>query len=124
MKTKLTMSLMAACFTAMLVVLSCSKTGEEKASLSGQAAFWNLTGNIVAHDPCIIKEGSTWWSFQTGTGIGVKYSSDGRNWTQGVRIFANELSWWRQYAPNMGSNSAYRPARWTLASVYAMGNFG
>lgn len=109
MRTKLTNYLMAAGMTVVLVTLSCSKAGEENAALNGQAAFWNLTGNIVAHDPCIIKEGSTWWSFQTGRGIGVKYSPDGRNWTQGVQVFANELSWWRQYAPNMGSNDVWAP---------------
>lgn len=109
MKTKLTKCFMAVGMTALMVMQSCSKAGEEHAMLAGQAAFWNLTGNIVAHDPCIIKEGSMWWSFQTGTGIGVKYSSDGLNWTQGVQIFASELSWWRQYAPNMGSNDVWAP---------------
>jgi hypothetical protein len=54
MKTKLTKCIMVAGMTAMLVMISCSKAGEENAALNGQAAFWNLTGNIVAHDPCII----------------------------------------------------------------------
>ncbi|HEY4785578.1 MAG TPA: glycoside hydrolase family 43 protein, partial [Bacteroidales bacterium] len=95
-----------------LLTATCSKINEKAADIKSNetpAAFWNLTGNVVAHDPCIIKEGSTWWSFQTGTGVGVKYSSNGLNWTQGVQRFASELSWWRTYAPNMGSNDVWAP---------------
>jgi arabinan endo-1,5-alpha-L-arabinosidase len=91
---------------------SCSKKEdlqEQKATNETTAAFWNLTGNVYAHDPCIIKEGNTWWSFQTGTGIGVKYSGDGLNWTQGIQIFGSALSWWKTYAPNMGNNDVWAP---------------
>ncbi|PZX18667.1 arabinan endo-1,5-alpha-L-arabinosidase [Breznakibacter xylanolyticus] len=70
---------------------------------------WALTGNVYAHDPCIVKEGNLWWSFQTGAGIGVKYSTDGLNWTQGVQVFGSELSWWRTYAPAMGANDVWAP---------------
>jgi arabinan endo-1,5-alpha-L-arabinosidase len=73
------------------------------------AAFWNLTGSLVTHDPCITKESSTWWVLETGTGIGVKYSSNGLAWTQGVQIFANPLSWWKTYAPNMATNDVWAP---------------
>src|SRR5690348_16587499 len=68
------------------------------------AAFWNLTGWREAHDPSIIKEGSTWWDFYTGTGLKVAYSADGKAWNQGVPIFANPLPWWKTYAPNMTTN--------------------
>lgn len=67
---------------------------------SASAAFWNLTGAVVTHDPSIIKEGSTWWIFETGKGVPVKFSSNGTAWTQGVRLFANDLSWWNTYVPN------------------------
>lgn len=73
------------------------------------SAHWGVSGNVYAHDPCIIKEGSIWWSFQTGTGIPVKYSTNGLTWTQGTPIFGSELSWWRTYAPNMGSNNVWAP---------------
>lgn len=92
---------------------SCSKDDEnELISVSNEqpAAFWNLSGNIVSHDPCLIKEpNSLWWAFMTGEGIGVKYSSDGLYWTQGTQVFASELSWWRDYAPNMGTNDVWAP---------------
>jgi arabinan endo-1,5-alpha-L-arabinosidase len=79
------------------------------AMLPAQAAFWNLTGAVGAHDPTIIKEGSLWWVFSTGTGMPIKYSSDGKAWTQGVQRFGSELSWWRTYAPNMGANDVWAP---------------
>jgi len=92
------------------------------------AAFWNLTGALVTHDPSITKEGNTWWVFETGTGIGVKYSGDGHAWTQGVRIFANPLSWWKTYAPAMGTNDVwaadvhqYNGKTWCY---YAVSSFG
>src|SRR6476620_1586663 len=67
---------------------------------TASAAFWNLTGAVVTHDPSIIKEGSTWWIFETGVGLPVKFSSNGTAWNQGVRIFANDLAWWNTYVPN------------------------
>lgn len=73
------------------------------------AAFWNLTGSVITHDPSIIKQGSTWWIFETGNGLPVKYSSNGTAWNQGVKMFASEKSWWRTYAPNMGSNDVWAP---------------
>ncbi|MBL3656509.1 glycoside hydrolase family 43 protein [Fulvivirga sediminis] len=74
------------------------------------SGFIELGGNTVSHDPCLIKEpNGLWWAFMTGTGVGVKYSSDGVNWTQGVQVFPNELSWWRNYAPNMGRNDVWAP---------------
>jgi arabinan endo-1,5-alpha-L-arabinosidase len=82
------------------------------------AASWALTGSLGAHDPTIIQEGSTWWVFSTGTGIPVKYSPDGLNWTQGVQIFASELPWWRTYAPTMGQNDVWAPDVHLFAGRY------
>lgn len=111
MKKQLNMLLV---LLGLLAIFSCSKQKDDvpKNDLqlqSASAAFWNLTGNIVVHDPCIIRGDNMWWVFATGTGVGVKYSSDGRNWTQGTQVFQKELSWWRQYAPNMGSNDVWAP---------------
>jgi arabinan endo-1,5-alpha-L-arabinosidase len=82
------------------------------------AASWALTGNLGAHDPTIIQEGSTWWVFSTGPGIQVKYSPDGLDWTQGVQIFASELPWWRTYAPTMGQNDVWAPDVHLFAGRY------
>lgn len=96
-----------------LASYSCSKTNDNGTipkKNEQPASFWNLSGNTVAHDPCLTKEpNSLWWAFMTGTGIGVKYSSNGLYWTQGTQVFPSELSWWRNYAPNMGSNDVWSP---------------
>ncbi|MBP2629633.1 MAG: arabinan endo,5-alpha-L-arabinosidase [Firmicutes bacterium] len=73
------------------------------------AAFWELSGDLNSHDPSLIKDGSTWWSPSTGTGLAMKYSSDGLVWHQGTKIFSSELSWWRTYAPQMGTNDVWAP---------------
>jgi arabinan endo-1,5-alpha-L-arabinosidase len=86
--------------TGLLLLLAGART---------RADDWALTGNVGAHDPTIVKEGSTWWVATTGAGAPIKYSSDGRNWIQGVRRFPAELSWWRSYAPNMGANDVWAP---------------
>lgn len=74
-----------------------------------QAAHWGLSGDLGSHDPTLIKEGSLWWSPSTGTGLAMKYSSDGLAWHYGTQVFSKELSWWRTYAPNMGSNDVWAP---------------
>lgn len=95
----------------LLLTLSCSETQPELVQKANEpsAAFWNLTGAVGAHDPSIIKEGNTWWAFTTGTGLPIKYSADGKNWTQGIQRFGSELSWWRTYAPGMGNNDVWAP---------------
>lgn len=78
-------------------------------SLPVQAAHWGLSGDLGSHDPTLIKEGNLWWSPSTGVGLAMKYSSDGLVWRNGTQIFSKELSWWRTYAPNMGSNDVWAP---------------
>lgn len=70
---------------------------------------WPLTGSVGAHDPTIMKEGNTWWVATTGAGAPIRRSSDGRSWIQGRQRFPAELSWWRAYAPGMGSNDVWAP---------------
>jgi len=73
------------------------------------AADWPLTGDLGAHDPTIIREGDAWWCFTTGMGLPVKTSSDGLNWRQAAPLFRSEDSWWRTYAPRMGSIDVWAP---------------
>jgi arabinan endo-1,5-alpha-L-arabinosidase len=113
------------------VALSCTEGYDDAEAITNEqpAAFWQLTGNTVSHDPTFIKENNgLWWAFMTGTGIGVKYSSDGKNWTQGAQVFGSEKSWWRNYVPNMGANDVWAPdcyyyrGRYWL--YYALSQFG
>lgn len=65
------------------------------------ASVWSLSGDLNSHDPAIVKEGNTWWTFRTwGAGIGVAWSSDGHAWNTGTPIFQSGLSWWHAYNGN------------------------
>jgi arabinan endo-1,5-alpha-L-arabinosidase len=64
-------------------------------------SVWTLSGDLNSHDPCIVKEGNTWWIGRTwAAGIGIAWSSDGHAWNSGVPIFSSGLSWWHQYNGN------------------------
>lgn len=96
-------------------------------SFNAGATTWTLTGAVVTHDPSVYKEGNTWWITETSdTGIGVKYSPDGRAWTQGVSIFGGGLSWWGQY--NGNSKTVWAPDIhvWNGKAImyYAVSTFG
>lgn len=66
-----------------LLVLVLVLAGQSKAL----AAFWNLTGDIAVHDPSIIKEGNSWYTFSTGPGIQVLKSDNGTSWYRVPQIF-------------------------------------
>ncbi len=68
-------------------------------ALSAHAAHWALTGDLAVHDPAVLKEGSTWWTFSTGAGIQVLYSGNGTAWSRGVQIFSKRPAWWSTYVP-------------------------
>lgn len=107
----------------LVVVMALSVTGST-------ASHWGLSGGVVTHDPTIIREsGSTWWSASTGTGIGMKYSTNnGKTWTDGLPIFSSPLSWWKKYAPNMTTNDVWAPDleyyRGRYYCFYSVSEFG
>jgi len=81
-------------------------------SLSGSTSFgadWSLSGDLTTHDPSIIRDGNTWYVFSTGAGLSTKSSPDGLVWKQQAPLFTAELSWWRTYAPQMGSLDVWAP---------------
>jgi arabinan endo-1,5-alpha-L-arabinosidase len=54
-----------------------------------------LKGDIRVHDPVMIKEGGTYYVFQTGLGIGVKTSRDRINWKRDSSVFSrNHIPAW------------------------------
>nr|AHF50152.1 endo-1,5-alpha-L-arabinanase [Rhizomucor miehei] len=73
------------------------------------ASFWELTGDILCHDPSIIKEGSRWYTFCTGDGIQVLTSEDGLSWVRAPQIFLSALSWWTKYVPSFTGMSVWAP---------------
>lgn len=95
------------------------------------AAFWNLTGERMIHDPSMIKEGSAWYVFGTGeagkNGIRVLRSDNGTNWYTTPTIFPTPPSWWKTYVPNHETNqwapdiSYYNGRYWMYYSVSSFG---
>jgi len=96
------------------------------------AAFWNLSGEKMIHDPSIIKEGTTWYTFGTGeagkNGIRVLRSDNGLNWYTAPTIFPTAASWWKTYIPNHESNQwapdihFYNGRYWLYYSVSSFGS--
>ncbi|MGQ8881868.1 MULTISPECIES: glycoside hydrolase family 43 protein [Bacillus] len=86
---------------------------------SGKAAFWDTKGDNFIHDPSIIKEGNTWYTFGTGLGTGLRVikSTDGRNWSAAPSIFPAPLSWWKMYVPN------HEPHQWAPDISYYNGRY-
>lgn len=95
--------------------------------VSAQAATWTLSGAIGTHDPGITKE-SIWWLGETSTagGIAIKYSADGKAWTQGVPIFGSGLSWWKSFNGNTASTWAPDISRFNGKTnvFYSVSTFG
>nr|WP_245308369.1 glycoside hydrolase family 43 protein [Halalkalibacter urbisdiaboli] len=99
---------------------------------SASAAFKELTGDTLIHDPSIIQEGSTWYTFGTGlvdeNGIRVLRSDNGTDWYAVPTIFPEPLSWWRNYVPNHESNQwapdiqYYNGRYWLYYSVSSFGS--
>ncbi|MBD7966619.1 glycoside hydrolase family 43 protein [Paenibacillus gallinarum] len=73
------------------------------------AAFWNVTGDTGVHDPSIIKEGNSWYTFSTGQGIQVLKSDNGTQWYRVPQIFLTPPSWWKTYVPNQTTNDVWAP---------------
>lgn len=83
--------------------------GSSNQPVSDSAHYYTLTGNLGTHDPTIIKEGDTWYEFQTGPGIGGKVSSNGLNWLGVPFLLSGKLDWWVNYVPNQVGNDVWAP---------------
>jgi arabinan endo-1,5-alpha-L-arabinosidase len=55
--------------------------------------------NIPVHDPCIIREDSTYYVFCTGRGIAVWSSRDLKHWKRGRPVFSSAPGWADEVAP-------------------------
>ncbi|WIV20209.1 glycoside hydrolase family 43 protein [Paenibacillus polygoni] len=73
------------------------------------AAFWNVTGDTGVHDPSIIKEGNSWYTFSTGQGIQVLKSDNGTQWYRVPQIFLTPPAWWKTYVPKQTTNDVWAP---------------
>jgi len=61
--------------------------------LNTQPAHAALTGDLGAHDPSLIKQGSTYYVFSTGGGLQIRTSPNGSNWTYAGTVFSSIPAW-------------------------------
>jgi GH43 family beta-xylosidase len=65
---------------------------------------WDLSGDLDAHDPVIIKQGDSWYIFTTGVGIRIKHSENGTHWENIGKVFRSQPDWHRQMIPRNDGN--------------------
>jgi arabinan endo-1,5-alpha-L-arabinosidase len=90
-----------------------------------------LKGDIRTHDPVMIKEGNTYYVFQTGPGVGVKTSKDRMTWKRDSSVFSrNQIpAWFKNDIPDQkgdvwAPDISYRDGKYHLYySVSAWMNF-
>ena len=88
------------------------------ATVSSSSAQMPIFGNYGAHDPStMIKDGSRYYVFTTGSGIPNKYSTDLRNWTAGSLVYPSGPPAWVATAV-----PGYDPGNWSWAPDVAFFN--
>ncbi len=80
----------------------------DTADATEERSVWS-TGTTFTHDPSIIYADGLYWMFYTADGIGVKYSTDGKKWNDGVQIFSKAPSWWSKYVPSKTDFNIWAP---------------
>jgi len=60
-----------------------------------------LTGDLGAHDPVIIREGNKWHIYYTGVGIEHKVSDDLQRWQDSKSVFYQKPAWFSEYVPRV-----------------------
>ncbi len=83
--------------------------------------------NISVHDPCIIKQDSTYHIFCTGWGITSWSSTDLKHWKKGTPVFTKAPDWTREAVPGFKNffwapDISYYNGRYYL--LYAISAFG
>ena len=71
-----------------------------------QAARAQLSGALGTHDPSsIIKDGSTYFDYNTGQGIAAKWSSDGIYWNnESTGVFSSPPAWTTEHVSGFTGN--------------------
>jgi len=89
----------------------------------------NPAGSIAVHDPVMIKEGSTYYVFHTGTRVPVKTSANMVNWTAAGSALAAVPAWHATTVPNNRSGDIWAPdisfrngTHWLYYSISSFGS--
>lgn len=91
------------CLSVLMVSLSLLVT-----VLPASAELRQLSGELMLHDPTIIRQGGTWYAFGTGetdrNGIRRLKSDDGQYWYQMPDLLTSPLWWWSNHVSSHASN--------------------
>ncbi|ORY93548.1 glycosyl hydrolase [Syncephalastrum racemosum] len=71
--------------------------------------MWNLTGDLTCHDPSIIQQDGTWYTFCSGPNVPILTSKDGLKWSQGKPAFNGQKQWWHKYVPAHNTTFVWAP---------------
>src|SRR5579863_8841061 len=94
-----------------MLILACAVTAGAQTTNEDSpddAAPWNR--KIRVHDPStIVKDGNTFWVYNTGVGLISHYSTDLVHWKSGPGIFANAPSWAAEAVPANRNRNFWAP---------------
>jgi Beta-xylosidase len=107
-------------------VLGVKQSAGLSARLAGQGSQTVSTLPRV-HDPCIAKEGDTYYVFSTGRGISVHTSADLIHWQRRGRLFVEPISWTAAKIPGStdyywAPDISFFDGKWHL--YYSISTFG
>ncbi|MDP4277137.1 MAG: arabinan endo-1,5-alpha-L-arabinosidase [Bacteroidota bacterium] len=88
-----------------------------QASLAPHPHFPFDPKNPSVHDPVMIKEGNTYYLFETGMGIGQLTSKDLNTWMPGKPVFDRVPAWINNYLP------AFRGHFWAPDILFYQGRY-
>ncbi|MGL1892981.1 MAG: family 43 glycosylhydrolase [Spirochaetaceae bacterium] len=112
-----------------LFTVSCISYGNRDKSekINLNEIDWELTGDLSAHDPVVIRQKDTWYAFYTGSGMKMKSSKDGKNWSHYGQVIKKTPQWAKDLVPGSTSNIwapdiSYYNGRYNL--FYSVSTFG
>jgi arabinan endo-1,5-alpha-L-arabinosidase len=74
-----------------------------------RAGYEVLAGDYASHDPVIIRQGDTYYSFCTGSRIPIRASKDMHDWRSVGTVLADVPSWVRTAVPKYSGSSMWAP---------------
>jgi arabinan endo-1,5-alpha-L-arabinosidase len=75
----------------------------------GNVQAQQTSKHIVVHDPVMIRQGDTYYLFNTGKGIAMWSSKDMQHWKQGKPVFPTAPEWALKAVPGFKGNHIWAP---------------
>lgn len=124
MKSPIIIALLLACS----LNIYAQQPNASDARAKGRFQVGDVTTDPGAHDPCLAKEGDTYYCYYTGGGIQIWSSKDMKSWTKQPSVFSVAPAWVAQRLPSFKGLGFWAPdisfhnGQWYL--YYATSIFG